>query len=84
MNYKIFIGLIIWLFPMMVQANYDEQSTMEENLQYKAQHILDTMYGKNNFSVSATVKLGRESWKVNYTDRAAIDVEEKGIAIRRV
>jgi hypothetical protein len=73
-GWSLIIGV---LFSCHVFPNYVEKARIEENLQTKAQHILDTMYGNNQFSVAATVKLSRESWVVSYTDRATIDFENK-------
>ncbi len=61
----------------MAHANYLEKTSLEENIQIKAQHIFDTMYGAHNFSVSVTIDLGRESWAVSYTERAKIAFEEQ-------
>ncbi|MEK9726831.1 MAG: FliG C-terminal domain-containing protein [Candidatus Margulisiibacteriota bacterium] len=74
------IGLLVFL--MMVcstHANYLEKAKLEENIQTKAQHILDTMFGPHLFSVTTVVEVGRESWNVSYTERAEVTFkEEKG------
>ena len=62
--------------PFLGEANYLEKTSLEENLQIKAQHILDTMYGPHQFSVTATVA-SKESWAVSYTERAKIQFEEE-------
>lgn len=76
MKKQIMILMVIFLSSVIVHANYVEKTRIEENIQIKAQHILDTMYGPNHFSVSVTVDLGRESWVVSYTDRAKIEFEK--------
>ena len=68
--------LLITVASSMAHANYVEKTRIEENIQLKAQHILDTMYGPHQFSVSVSVDLGRESWIVSYTDRADINFKE--------
>ncbi len=75
-NQWIGIGVFL-IMSLSINANYVEKSTLEENIQIKSQHILDTMYGPHNFSVTATVLMGRESWNVNYTDRADISYNKK-------
>ncbi len=70
------VCLLVTVASAMVHANYVEKTRIEENIQLKAQHILDTMYGPHQFSVSVSVDLGRESWIVSYTDRADIDFKE--------
>ena len=54
-----------------------EKAEIEENIQRKAQHILDTMYGYHLFSVTAKVDMGKESWTVSYTERANIEFTEE-------
>tara|TARA_A100001015_G_C15007272_1_gene721314 strand:- start:391 stop:1824 length:1434 start_codon:yes stop_codon:yes gene_type:complete len=77
MKRQYFSFAIVLLTSIVLHANYVERTNLEENIQVKAQHILDTMYGEHNFSVSTTVDMGRESWTVNYTDRADIEYSEK-------
>jgi flagellar motor switch protein FliG len=60
-----------------VFSNVIDQTTLQDTLQSKAQHVLDTMYGKGLFAVSVDVTMANESWRVNYTDRANISFEEK-------
>ncbi len=75
---KQFLTMVIVLMMVsVVNANYLEKTSLEENIQMKAQHILDTMYGPHNFSVSVTVDMGRESWAVSYTERAEIEFKEQ-------
>lgn len=69
--------LLVLIFASTIHANYLEETALEENIQTKAQHILDTMFGPHLFSVATKVSLGRESWMVNYTERADIDFKEK-------
>ena len=73
---KFLIGCLI-LSSILTHANYLEKNSLEENLQIKAQHILDTMYGTHQFSVSVMVDMGRESWAVSYTERAKVKFEEE-------
>ena len=68
---------MVLMTPFLGEANYLEKTSLEENLQIKAQHILDTMYGPHQFSVTATVAMGKESWAVSYTERAKIQFEEE-------
>ncbi len=74
---KLVLLLMIGLFSINCFPNYLEKAKLEETLQTKAQHILDTMYGAHNFSVLAFVTLGKEAWEVNYTDRAEIEYNEE-------
>ncbi|RAP24034.1 hypothetical protein DID73_01865 [Candidatus Marinamargulisbacteria bacterium SCGC AG-343-K17] len=76
MKKVIFGCLFVLMASFLAQANYLEKTSLEENIQIKAQHILDTMYGPHNFSVSVTVDMGRESWAVSYTERAKVEFEE--------
>ena len=69
--------IVLLLLSVMVYPNYVEKTKLEENIQSKAQHILNTMYGEHQFSVSVTVNLSRESWVVSYTDRAKIEYEQQ-------
>jgi hypothetical protein len=73
---KFLIGCLI-VSSTLVHANYLEKTSLEENFQIKSQHILDTMYGPHQFSVSVTVDMGRESWAVSYTERAKVKFDEK-------
>ena len=68
---------MIWILSNVVFAVFDEQLTAEKNLQNKAQHILDTMFGKHKFSVIAKVKISSESWSVKYTELAKVKIEKK-------
>ena len=69
--------LLVLVFASTMHANYLEETALEENIQTKAQHILDTMFGPHLFSVTSKVKMGRESWIVSYTERADINFKEK-------
>ena len=69
--------LLVLVFASTMHANYLEETALEENIQTKAQHILDTMFGPHLFSVTTKVKMGRESWLVSYTERADIEFKEK-------
>ena len=73
---KFIIGYLL-IASFFGHANYLEKTRIEENLQMKAQHILDTMHGAHQFSVSATVHMGRESWLVSYTERAQVEFEDE-------
>ena len=69
---QLLIGFFIWILSINCLPNYLEKAKIEENIQAKVQHVLDTMYGAHNFSVFATVELGKEAWTVSYTDRADV------------
>ena len=75
---KLITFLIVLCFlPILSHASYLDKTRLEANLHQKAQHILDTMYGENNFSAIVIVDIGRESWAVNYTDQADIEYKDK-------
>ena len=67
---------ILLIMVCSTHANYLEKAKLEENIQAKSQHILDTMYGSHLFSVTAIVDVGRESWNVSYTERAEVEFKE--------
>ena len=67
---------ILLMMVCSTHANYLEKAKLEENIQAKSQHILDTMYGSHLFSVTAIVDVGRESWNVSYTERAEVEFKE--------
>ena len=72
------IGILLTIaLSVSTYANYLEKAEIEENIQKKAQHILDTMYGHHLFSVTTKVKMGKESWVVSYTERADIEFSEE-------
>lgn len=74
---QLLIGIFIWILSIDCLPNYLEKAKIEENIQDKVQHVLDTMYGPHNFSVFANVEIGNESWTVSYTDRAKVKYEEE-------
>jgi flagellar motor switch protein FliG len=81
---RVIIGFLLLLCTSFLHANYLEKAAVEDTIQSKAQHILDTMYGPNLFSVTATVDIGRESWLISYTDRASITFDpEKNTPIEK-
>ena len=53
-------------------GSYKDKNEVEQNLERKAQHLLDTMFGPNQMSVLVKVDMGLESWRVKYTGRAKI------------
>lgn len=73
----ILLTAIIILMPATLFANYQDQLDLESNITDKAQHILDSMYGKHKFAVVTRVSLGNESWRVRYTERANIKKTNK-------
>ena len=73
----IILAIAILTVPTVVHANYLEKTAVENSIQTKVQHLLDTMYGRNLFSVNAEVVLGRESWSVNYTDQATVTYDKQ-------
>ncbi len=73
----IMMAWLCWLMlPVLVSANYLEKTSIEKSIQEKSQHVLDTMYGANHFSVSVSVAMGNESWLVDYTERADVDFRQ--------